>query len=50
MSFTLPSDAAGASVQSQWGVYDANNQPIALADSVYTFDYRNDNRISNFVE
>lgn len=31
-----------------WGVYDESNNPIALADSVVDFGYRNESKISTF--
>lgn len=31
-----------------WGVFDQSNKPIAVADSVLDFGYRNNSKISNF--
>lgn len=32
----------------QWGVFDQAGQPVALADSVVSFEYRNGSRISDY--
>ena len=36
------------SEKAQWGVFDKSGQPIALADSVMSFDYRTGSRISDY--
>jgi hypothetical protein len=32
----------------QWGVFDAKNQPVAVAETVTSLEYRGDSRISNY--
>jgi hypothetical protein len=32
----------------KWGVFDAAHQPVAVADSVISFEYRNGSRISDY--
>lgn len=32
----------------QWGVFDAFGQPVAVADSIVSFDYRNGSKISDY--
>lgn len=33
---------------SKWGVFNENGEPVADYDSVFTFDYTNENRISDY--
>lgn len=32
----------------RWGVFDSNHNPVAIADSVISLDYRNDFRVSDY--